>query len=78
MPALQHIPCEDHDEIKTSTRVLGHNWKIDSDEFFVDPLQNFPTLADNYNQRKLFSLLSSIFDPLGILAPVTILLKALL
>ena len=76
--ALQHNPCEDHDEIKTSTRVLGQNWKIDSDEFFVGPLQNFPTLADNYTQRKVFSLLSSIFDPLGIIAPVTIRLKALL
>ena len=76
--ALQHIPCEDHDEIKTSFRVLGQNGKNDSDEFFVDPLQNFPTLADNHTQRILFSLLSSIFDPLGIIAPVTIRLKALL
>ena len=76
-------PCNiflniDHDEIKTSTLVLGQNWKIDIVEFFVDPLQNFPTLADNYTQRKLFSLLSSIFDPLGIIAPLTIRLKALL
>ena len=76
--ALQHIPCEDHDELKTSTRVLGQNWKNYSDEFFDDPLQNFPTLADNYTQRKLFSLLSTILDPLGILAPVTNRLKALL
>ena len=78
MLALQHIPCEEHNEIKSSTRVLGQNWKTDSDEFFVDPLQNFPFLADNYTQRKIFSLLSSIFDPLEIIAPVTIRLKALL
>ena len=61
---------------KTSTRVLEQNWKIDSEEFFVDPLQNFPTLADNFTQGKFFSLLSSIFDALRILAPVKIRLKA--
>ena len=34
--------------------------------------------AHEYTQPKFFSLVSSIFDPLGILAPVTILFKAIL
>ena len=36
--ALHNIPCEDHDKIKTSTRVLGQNLKLDSGEFFADLL----------------------------------------
>ena len=39
------------------------------------PLQQFPKDATLYTQRKLFSLVSSIFDPFGLLSPLTIRIK---
>ena len=42
------------------------------------PLQQFPKDATLYTQRKIFSLLSSIFDPFGLLSPLTIRVKIVL
>ena len=42
------------------------------------PLQQFPKDAAVNTQRKLFSLASSIFDPLGLLSPLTIRIKMIL
>ena len=44
----------------------------------MEPPKAFSWDVHEYRQWKLFSLVSSIFDPLGILAPVTILFKAIL
>ena len=41
-------------------------------------LGEFPKEAEQYTQRKLFSLVSSIFDPIGFLCPMTIKFKILL
>ena len=38
-------------------------------------LGEFPKEAEQYTQRKLFSLVSSIFDPIGFLGPMTIKFK---
>ena len=41
-------------------------------------LEQFPRNASEYTQRKMFSLVSTIFDPLGNLSPLTIRIKMLL
>ena len=45
---------------------------------YMEPPKAISADADEHTHWKLFSLLSSIFDPLGMLAPVNILCKALL
>ena len=72
---LEQIPCEDLDESKDFTRVLGQKWNFVDDKFFIKPLEEFPKNAAMYNQRKLLSLVKSIFDPIGIASPVTIRFK---
>ena len=44
----------------------------------MKPLTNFPKDALAYTQRKIFSLVSSIFDPIGIISPSTIRFKIVL
>ena len=44
----------------------------------MKPLTDFSTDAIEYTQRKIFSLVCSIFDPLGILSPLTIRFEILL
>ena len=72
---LEQIPCEDLDESKDFTRVLGQKWNFVDDKFFIKPLEEFPKNAAMYNQRKLFSLVASISEPIGIASQVTIRFK---
>ena len=62
----------DKDETKRIMRVLGQKWNLTTDDFVMFPPEQFPKDAAVYTQRKLFSLVSSIFDPLGLLSPLTI------
>ena len=75
---LEGIPCEELDESKDFTRVLGQKWNSVDDKFFLKPSEEFPKNATMYPQRKLFSLVASIFDPVSIASPVTIRLKVVL
>ena len=70
--ALQCITPEDLEEPKSETRVLGQKWNLEKNTFFMKTLGDFPKEAEQYTQRKLFSLVSSIFDPIGFLGPMTI------
>ena len=45
---------------------------------WIKPLTDFPKDALAYTQRKIFSLVSSIFDPIGIMSPTTIPFKIVL
>ncbi|XP_055605435.1 uncharacterized protein LOC129753627 [Uranotaenia lowii] len=58
-------------------RVLGLKWDLRSDEF-VFPLKfsNLPT-SKVITKRQLLKFMMSIFDPLGVLGPITIHLKIL-
>ena len=76
--ALQCITPEDLEEPKSETRVLGQKWNVEKDTFFKKSLGEFPKEAEQHTQRKLFSLVSSIFDPIGFLGPMTIKFKILL
>ena len=62
---LAEISSDDKDEAKGIIRVPGQNWKLTSDFFEMFPLKHFPKDAHVYTQRKIFSLVSSIFDPFG-------------
>ena len=44
----------------------------------MKPLTNFPKDASAYTQRKIFSIVSSIFDPIGVMSPSTIRFKIVL
>ena len=72
---LEQIPCEDLDESKNFTRVLRQKWNFVVDKFFIKSLEEFPKNAAMYNQRKLLSLVASIFDPIGIASPATMRFK---
>ena len=72
---LEQIPSEDLDASKDINRLLGQKWNFVDDKFFIKPLEEFPKNAAMDTQRKLFSLVASIFDPIGIASPVTIRFK---
>ena len=76
--ALRFVEQEDQDELKKISRVLGQKWNTKIDCFLMKTLEQFPRNASEYTQRKMFNLVSTIFDPLGILSPLTIRLKMLL
>ena len=76
--APRFIEQEDQDEQKEINRVLGQKCNTRTDCFLLKTLEQFPRNASEYTQRKRFSLVSTIFDPLGILSPLTIRSKMLL
>ena len=75
---LERIPFEDLDESKIFTRSLVQKWNLVDDKFFIKPLEEFPKNAAMYTQRKLFSLVASIFDPIGFASPITMRFKVVL
>ena len=75
---LKNIPTHDIEEKSEIVRVLGQKWNLKSDTLIMKPLTDFSTDAIEYTQKKIFSLVCSIFDPLGILSPLTIRFKILL
>ena len=66
------------DETKGIMRVLGQKWNVKTDDCIMFPLQPFPKDAAVYTQRKFFSLVSSVVDPLDLLPPLTITIKIIL
>ena len=75
---LNQIPPEDKDNQTDNIRVLGVKWNLEKDCFLMKPLTDFPKDALAYTQRKIFSLVSSIFDPIGIMSPSMIRFKIVL
>ena len=51
---------------------LGQKWNLKNDSLIMNTLTDFSSDAIEYTQRKIFSLVYSIFDPSGILSPLTI------
>ena len=47
--------------------MLGIKWMIYSDEFFFE-VERIPD--GSLTRRRMFSIVSSIFDPLGLMGPV--------
>ena len=75
---LNQIPPDDKDNQTDVVRVLGVKWNLEKDCFLMKPLAVFPKDALAYAQHKIFSLVSSIFDPIGIMSPSTIRFKIVL
>ena len=67
-----------HVDIQSKTvqqRVLGVIWDLSSDQLQFDPLKLKDLTTIKLTQRNLLHIISSIFDPLGIAAPITIRLR---
>lgn len=62
-------------EPKESEKVLGVAWDRHADEFVVDPSPAFATVDNNATKCLVSRCTCRIFDPLGIIAPVTVKLK---
>ena len=75
---LERIPCEDLDESKDFSCVLGQKWNFVGDKFFIKPSDEFPKNAAMFSQRKLVSFVASIFDPIGTASPGTIRFKVVM
>ena len=64
------------DELPTRVSVLGMSWDTSTDTFYLKPVK-FRTFK-SLTKRKLLSLVSSTFDPLGLVTPLTIKGKSLI
>ena len=59
-------------EVNNPTKVLGLWWDIQHDLLYPLPKPNTTTYADAMIKREILKWISSIFDPLGLISPVTI------
>ena len=75
---LKNIQTHDFEENSEIVRVLGQKWNLKSDTLIMKLVTDFSTDPTEYTQRKIFSLVCLIFDPLGILSLLTIRFKILL
>lgn len=80
---LQHVQCSDIDLESHSydfppndvSKTLGLKWQTTCDTLQVS-IPEFTNI--NYTKRNVLSQISKIFDPIGILAPTTVLAKLLM
>ena len=73
--ALTALPEEDMEIIQNTTKVLGQTWCLSNDTFTAPTPK---TIDPPQTLRQLFSMVSSIFDPIGLLAPSLIQFKVIL
>ena len=73
--ALSSTPVEDREKSASETKVLGQTWCLRTDSYTAPPPKsvNNPTTL-----RQLLSLVSSIFDPIGLLSSLVIQFKIFL
>ena len=62
--------------IGTDIKVLGISWNTTTDTLKVSDSEKQSSLNGNLTKRRLLHFTSSIFDPLGLFSPVTLLLRA--
>ena len=72
--AISHLPESEKESPVQTTRVLGQTWCLTDDTYIAPPPK--PVLMTT-TLRQLFSLVSSIFDPIGLLAPFIVQFKIL-
>ena len=63
---------------KTENRTLGVIWDSTKDVFEFYAIDSFGMLNNNITKRDVLSIIAKIFDPLGLIQPVIILLKIFL
>lgn len=72
-----HIPSHDRETASDSiVRTLGICWDTQEDNFVIEPITDCDTIANT--KRELFSQVASMYDPLGLLAPIVIKAKILI
>ena len=72
---LSAIPAGNREKSASETKVLGQTWRLRTDSYTAPP----PKTVDNPTTlRQLFSLGSSIFDPISLLSPLVIQFKIIL
>ena len=75
---LQSLPNDDVICNQTQVRVLGQTWNLQNDNFETTKTASAVPDSSKCTLRQLFSLLSSTFDPLGLLAPFLVRFKVLI
>ena len=63
------------EEIITESRILGVKWDVLQDEFFFN--YQFE-MSESLSRRKMLQVISSIYDPLGLISPMMVRAKVLL
>jgi hypothetical protein len=69
------IPAADKEEASI-VKVLGINWNVDTDTLSIRVPQNEG--SDVFNKRQVLSFVHQSFDPLGLISPVYVRIKAFL
>ena len=76
---LSAIPSSDlavdKESIITDSRILGLKWDVMKDQFYLD--YQFDA-SDSLTRRRMLQVISSIFDPLGLISPMVVRGKVLL
>ena len=62
----------------TQTKILGLRWNVKTDEIAFAPREILPTKENCITKREILKSSSRIYDPLGLLSPVTVRAKLLL
>ena len=57
------------------TKVLGVAWNIDEDKIEVDLSKVLQNVSKNPTKRRILSTLGAVFDPLGLISPITVVAK---
>ena len=72
LEARENVAQEDFDKPKSETmKVLGRKCNLEKDTLLLYPLEDFPKEAKFPTQLKVCSFVSSIFDPIRSLGPLT-------
>ena len=67
-----------HDQDKSSVKILGLKWNNNQDEFEFDLGKWAANVQDNVvTKRSILSQIAKLFDPLGLISPITVCAKAL-
>ena len=77
-PALLSKPVEKLFAADNLERVLGIQWNVSKDTICFTPPEKALKLPCKLTQRSLLSLISQLYDPLGLIAPFLIRIKILL
>ncbi|KAF8784366.1 hypothetical protein HNY73_010054 [Argiope bruennichi] len=74
----QYTQDESSSVVSKSQNVLGLKWDTETDELYCVHPEADMGISDTISKRKLLSIVNSIYDPIGLTSPATLLPKLLL